>query len=83
MTLLRAACVVIYACALGVLVTASGGGSIEQTAPGAGAVLVFETAKGAIEVETYPEEAPKTVARIIELVKKHCMLQYLHFTELE
>jgi len=71
MTVLRAACAVIYACALGVLVTATGRGSIEQTSPGAGAILVLETAKGTIEVETYPEEAPKTVARIIELVKKN------------
>ena len=39
--------------------------------PGAGAVIVLETAKGTIEFETYPEEAPKTVARIIELVKKN------------
>ena len=71
MTVLRTACAVIYACALGVLVTASGSGSIEQTSPGAGAILVLETAKGTIEVETYPEEAPITVARVIELVKKN------------
>ena len=38
--------------------------------PGAGPVVVLETAKGTIEFETYPEEAPKTVARILELVKK-------------
>jgi cyclophilin family peptidyl-prolyl cis-trans isomerase len=36
----------------------------------AGPVIVMETAKGTIEFETYPQEAPKTVARIIELVKK-------------
>jgi hypothetical protein len=29
--------------------------------PGAGPVIVFETAKGTFEVETYPNEAPKTV----------------------
>ena len=34
-------------------------------------VIVLETAKGTIEFETYPEEAPKTVARIVELVKKN------------
>ena len=33
--------------------------------------VVLETAKGTIEFETYPEEAPKTVARILELVKKN------------
>ena len=41
-----------------------------QKSPGAGAIIVLETAKGTIEFETYPEEAPKTVARIVELVKK-------------
>ena len=42
----------------------------QQTSPGAGPVVVLETVKGTIEFETYPEEAPKTVARILELVKK-------------
>jgi peptidyl-prolyl cis-trans isomerase B (cyclophilin B) len=42
----------------------------EQKSPGAGPVVVLETSKGVIEFETYPEEAPKTVARIVELVKK-------------
>ena len=37
----------------------------EQTSPGAGPVIVLETAKGTIEFETYPEEAPKTVAQIV------------------
>ena len=35
----------------------------QQPSPGAGPVIVLETAKGTIEFETYPEEAPKTVAR--------------------
>ncbi len=43
----------------------------QQKSPGAGAVIVLETVKGTIEFETYPEEAPKTVARIVELVKKN------------
>lgn len=41
-----------------------------QKSPGAGQVIVLETSKGIIEFETYPEEAPKTVARIVEYVKK-------------
>src|SRR5687768_9805293 len=45
--------------------------SAQQKSPGAGPIIVLETAKGAIEFETYPEEAPKTVARIVELVKKN------------
>jgi cyclophilin family peptidyl-prolyl cis-trans isomerase len=47
------------------------GARAQQKSPGAGPIIVLETAKGTIELETYPEEAPKTVARIIELVKKN------------
>ena len=43
----------------------------QQKSPGAGPVIVLETVKGTIEFETYPEEAPKTVERIVELVKKN------------
>jgi cyclophilin family peptidyl-prolyl cis-trans isomerase len=32
---------------------------------------VFDTVKGTFEVETYPNEAPKTVALVLELVKKN------------
>jgi cyclophilin family peptidyl-prolyl cis-trans isomerase len=42
-----------------------------QKSPGAGSIIVLETAKGTIEFETYPEEAPKTVAQIVGLVKKN------------
>ena len=42
-----------------------------QTSPGAGPVIVLETAKGNIEFETYPEEAPKTVAQVLALVKRN------------
>ena len=42
-----------------------------QGSPGAGPVIVLETARGTIEFETYPDEAPRTVARIVELVKKN------------
>ena len=40
------------------------------TSPGAGPVIVVDTVKGTFEFETYPNEAPKTVARIVELVNK-------------
>jgi peptidyl-prolyl cis-trans isomerase B (cyclophilin B) len=40
------------------------------TSPGAGPVVVVETEKGTFEFETYPNEAPKTVAHILGLVKK-------------
>ena len=45
--------------------------SAQEKSPGAGPIIVLETVKGTIEFETYPEEAPKTEARILELVKKN------------
>ncbi len=33
-------------------------------------IIVVETAKGTIEFETYPEDAPKTVAHVVDLVKR-------------
>jgi cyclophilin family peptidyl-prolyl cis-trans isomerase len=41
-----------------------------KTSPGAGPVIVVETEKGTFEFETYPNEAPKTVAHIVGLVSK-------------
>lgn len=42
-----------------------------QTAPGTPApVVVLTTAKGVIEIETFPAEAPKSVARVVELAQK-------------
>lgn len=41
-----------------------------KTSPGAGPVIVVETEKGTFEFETYPNEAPKTVAHILGLVNK-------------
>jgi cyclophilin family peptidyl-prolyl cis-trans isomerase len=41
-----------------------------QKSPGAGPVVVLDTVKGVIEFETYPDEAPKTVAQIVGLVKR-------------
>lgn len=38
--------------------------------PGAGPILVMETVKGTIEIETYPNEAPKSVAHVVGLAKK-------------
>jgi cyclophilin family peptidyl-prolyl cis-trans isomerase len=42
-----------------------------QRSPGAGAVIVFETSKGTFEMETYPNEAPKSVAHILTLVRRN------------
>ncbi|MEZ5420959.1 MAG: peptidylprolyl isomerase [Vicinamibacterales bacterium] len=44
----------------------------------AGPVIVVETARGVFEFETYPAEAPKTVARIVELVKRFYNGQRIH-----
>jgi peptidylprolyl isomerase len=41
-----------------------------KPSPGAGPIIVVETVKGTFEFETYPEEAPKTVAHVIALVKR-------------
>jgi cyclophilin family peptidyl-prolyl cis-trans isomerase len=40
-------------------------------APAAGPVVVIETVKGTITIETYPSEAPKTVENFIKLVKSN------------
>ena len=53
------------------MVAALASAAAQQKSPGAGPIIVLETVKGTIEFETYPEEAPKTVARVIELVKKN------------
>lgn len=48
------------------------GAPVQAQAPGAkpaGPVIVVETSKGVFEFETYPADAPKTVARILELVR--------------
>jgi peptidyl-prolyl cis-trans isomerase B (cyclophilin B) len=35
-----------------------------------GPIIVVETTKGSFEFETYPEDAPKTVAHVVALVKQ-------------
>jgi cyclophilin family peptidyl-prolyl cis-trans isomerase len=54
-----------------IVVACSLQGAAQQKSPGAGSIIVLETVKGPIEIETYPEEAPKTVARVVELIKKN------------
>jgi peptidyl-prolyl cis-trans isomerase B (cyclophilin B) len=55
-------------CALGVLAGFFLSSSV--TAQPAGAVIVVETTKGTFEFETYPADAPKTVAHVVDLVKR-------------
>jgi peptidyl-prolyl cis-trans isomerase B (cyclophilin B) len=42
-----------------------------RRSPGAGPIIVFETMKGSFEIETYPNEAPKTVEHVLALVKRN------------
>ena len=42
-----------------------------RPSPGAGQVIVFKTVKGTFEIETYPNEAPKSVDHILTLVRRN------------
>jgi peptidyl-prolyl cis-trans isomerase B (cyclophilin B) len=42
-----------------------------RRSPGAGPVIVFETVKGTFEMETYPNEAPKSVEHVLTLVRRN------------
>ena len=56
---------------------AQGGAAPKPAAPaakpaaGAGPILVVETAKGMIEIQTYPADAPKTVEHIVALARRN------------
>ena len=43
---------------------------LESTALQDHPVVVVETSRGSFEIETFPEDAPKSVAHVIELVKR-------------
>jgi peptidyl-prolyl cis-trans isomerase B (cyclophilin B) len=52
-------------------VLCAGCGLFQTTgAQSAAPIIVVETSKGTFALETYPEEAPKTVAHVVELVKQ-------------
>ena len=59
-----------YLLGVGLLLLTVPAGTVAQKSPGAGPIVVLETVKGVIEFETYPDEAPKTVARIVELARR-------------
>lgn len=42
-----------------------------KPADGAGPILAVETAKGIIEIQTFPADAPKTVEHIVALAKRN------------
>jgi peptidyl-prolyl cis-trans isomerase B (cyclophilin B) len=43
----------------------------QPPARGAAPIVVLETAKGTLEIETFPADAPKSVDRIVQLIKKN------------
>jgi len=49
----------------------AGAAAAPHRSPGAGPVIVFETTKGNFEIETYPNEAPKSVDHILTLVRRN------------
>jgi cyclophilin family peptidyl-prolyl cis-trans isomerase len=55
--------------AVAILVLAGVAGVARAQQP-IGPVIVVETARGAFEIETYPDDAPKTVRHIVDLVKR-------------
>jgi len=58
--------------AVGILASAATGRSQSaKPAPAANPVLVFDTPKGAIEIELFAAEAPKSVAHILALMKRN------------
>jgi len=63
---LMSAAGVVLACALASMASRQ----ISPTLPAPGPTLVFETVKGNFEIETYPSQAPKTVAHVIALVNE-------------
>jgi len=62
---LSGAYVLMMTCGVWVVMAGVGGAQ----APAAGPVVVIETSKGTITIETYPSEAPRTVENFLKLVK--------------
>jgi cyclophilin family peptidyl-prolyl cis-trans isomerase len=52
-------------------IAAQDAGAPTPKPPPAGPVLVIDTAKGIVEIEMYPADAPKTVAQITALAKRN------------
>jgi peptidylprolyl isomerase len=61
--LIKTLCVLGVLCGLGIF-------SVTASAQSAAPVIVVETSRGTFEIETYPVEAPKTVAHVVALVKR-------------
>ena len=59
----------VFVTALAIIVGAQGAAFAQAPAPGP--VVVIETTKGTMTIETYPSEAPKTVENFLALVKSN------------
>jgi peptidyl-prolyl cis-trans isomerase B (cyclophilin B) len=59
----------VFVTALAIVVGAHGAAFAQAPAPGP--VVVIETTKGTMTIETYPSEAPKTVENFLALVKSN------------
>lgn len=59
-----------FASAQGAKPAAAKPAAAAKPSPGAGPIIVMETAKGTIEFETYPDEAPKSVEQVLRLIKR-------------
>jgi peptidyl-prolyl cis-trans isomerase B (cyclophilin B) len=59
----------VFVTALAIVVGAQGAAFAQAPAPGP--VVVIETTKGTVTIETYPSEAPKTVENFLALVKSN------------
>jgi peptidylprolyl isomerase len=54
---------------LGVSLFTSVAVSAQRSAAAGATVIVIESAKGRVEIETFPSDAPKSLARVLELVR--------------
>jgi len=66
MTRMICVCVALLVSTAGIAGQTRGGG-----AKPAGPIIVFETAKGSFEMETFPNDAPKSVEHILTLVRRN------------
>lgn len=66
-----ARCFVLCAGVLGAVLSAVAAAAEARSAQAANPVVVVETVKGAIEIELYAQDAPKTVARLLELFRSN------------
>jgi len=80
--MLKVSRVAMFVLAVSVFVGLQGVGIAQ--APAAGPVVVIETSKGTITIETYPSEAPKTVENFVKLVKANFYnRQHFHRVDLK